>query len=243
VARTRVIKGEVPAGRFEPDDGKDVVFEEARAREVDLSGLVLATFTAERSEFERCDFESATIHYGPLGLGGSLFRDCRFDRADLRGVDPGEARFERCTFDEAKIAKWMTHCAEFVECRFATRIVDSVFSAAPRNCSVRRKHNEFKGNDFSRAELVDTVFVGGIDLDDQKLPAGDGYVRIRNAQDRLDRARASVEEWEDPDERRLALVEIEALSRFAEDQEELFVRREDADLPASVARQLWSLLE
>jgi hypothetical protein len=213
VARTRVIKGEVPAGRFEPDDGKDVVFEEARAREVDLSGLVLATFTAERSEFE------------------------------LRGVDPGEARFERCTFDEAKIAKWMTHCAEFVECRFATRIVDSVFSAAPRNCSVRRKHNEFKGNDFSRAELVDTVFVGGIDLDDQKLPAGDGYVRIRNAQDRLDRARASVEEWEDPDERRLALVEIEALSRFAEDQEELFVRREDADLPASVARQLWSLLE
>lgn len=242
MARTRVIKGEVPAGAFEAD-GKDVAFERARAREVDFSGLVFATFTAERSEFERCDFESATIRYGPLGLGGSVFRDCCFDGADLRGVDPGEARFERCSFDEAKIAKWMTHCAEFVECRFATRIVDSVFSGTPRNCSVRRRRNEFKGNDFSRAELIDTVFVGGIDLDDQKLPAGDEYVRIRKAQDRIARARAGVEEWEDPEERRLALAELEALERFAEDQDELFVRRQDADLPAAVAQQLWALVE
>lgn len=52
VARTRVIKGEVPAGRFEPDESKDVVFEEARAQDVDCSDLVCATFTAEQSEFD-----------------------------------------------------------------------------------------------------------------------------------------------------------------------------------------------
>jgi hypothetical protein len=137
----------------------------------------------------------------------------------------------------------MTHCAEFVRCRFATRIVDSVFSVTPRDCSVRRRRNEFKGNDFSRAELIDTVFVGGIDLDDQKLPAGDEYVRIRKAQDRIGRARGGVEEWEDPEERRLALAGLEVLERFAEDQDELFVRRQDADLPAGVAQQLRALVE
>jgi len=102
VAGTQVIKGEVPAGAFEADV-KDVVFERARAREIDFSRRVFATFTAERSVFERCDFQSATIRYGPLGLGGTIFRDCRFDRADLRGVDPGEARFEQCIFNDAKI--------------------------------------------------------------------------------------------------------------------------------------------
>ena len=242
MAGTQVIKGEVPAGAFEADV-KDVVFERARAREIDFSRRVFATFTAERSVFERCDFQSATIRYGPLGLGGTIFRDCRFDRADLRGVDPGEARFEQCIFNDAKIAKWMTHCAEFVGCQFATRIVDSVFSATPRNCSVRRRHNEFKGNDFSRAELIDTVFVGGIDLDEQKLPAGDEYVRIPDVPDRLDRARARVEEWEDPEERRLAITEVETLERFADHQNELFLRREDADLPPGVAQRLWALLE
>jgi Pentapeptide repeats (8 copies) len=241
VVREQIIKGEVPAGAFK--GGKEVVFKRARARDVDFSNLVFATFTAERSEFERCEFESVTIRYGPLGLGGSVFRDCRFDRADLRGVDPGEARFERCSFDDAKIAEWMTHCAEFVGCRFATRIVGSVFSATPLNCSGRRKRNEFTGNDLSRAELIDTVFVGGIDLDEQKLPAGDEYIRIRDAAKRLGRARKAVEEWEDADERRLALVEIEVLGRFAEEQNDLFVRRVDADLPASVARRLWTLLE
>jgi len=243
MARTRVIKGDLAAGAFEQDGNKGVVFERARAREVDFSKLVFATFTAERSVFDRCDFESATIRYGPLGLGGSVFRECRFDDADLRGVDPGEARFERCTFDGARITKWMTHCAEFVACRFATRIVDSVFSGTPRNCSGRRKRNEFEGNDFSRAELVDTVFVGGIDLDAQKLPAGDEYVRISDARKRLERARAAMEEWEDAEERRLALAEIATLETFADDQNELFVRRADADLPAPVARRLWALLD
>jgi hypothetical protein len=241
VAREQIITGDVPAGAFE--GGNDVVFKRARGRDVDFSGLVFECFTAERSVFERCDFESATIRYGPLGLRGTVFQDCSFDRADLRGVDPGEARFERCTFDGAQIAKWMTDCAEFVGCRFATRIVDSVFSAAPRNCSGRRTRNEFTGNDFSRAELIDTIFVGGIDLDAQKLPTGDEYMRITGAPSRLDRARAAVQEWEDPEERRLALAEIEALTRFAENQNELFVRRADADLPASAARRLLALLE
>jgi len=103
-----------------------------------------------------------------------------------------------------------------------------------------------RARDADFSNLVFATFTAersGIDLDEQKLPSGDEYIRIRDAAKRLERAREAVEEWESADERRLALVEVDVLGRFAEDQDDLFVRRADADLPIGVVRRLWALLE
>jgi uncharacterized protein YjbI with pentapeptide repeats len=57
----------------------------------------------------------------------SVFKDCRFDGADLSKADPGQTRFEDCSFAGAKIEKWYAYTAEFVGCRFAGPIVQCKF--------------------------------------------------------------------------------------------------------------------
>jgi hypothetical protein len=40
-----------------------------------------------------------------------VFRECRLDNADLRGVRRGQARFERSNFAGANIDGWLSACA------------------------------------------------------------------------------------------------------------------------------------
>jgi hypothetical protein len=238
-AGVQTVRGDLESGPFRA--GTKVKLEEVTARNVDFGGLTFGLFVAERSEFERCSFEGAAIRFGQLGLGATVYRNCSFRDCDLRGVDVAEARFENCSFADAKIEEWMTYCAEFVDCDFATRIVNCVFSATPRNCSHRRRKNDFRGNDFSRAELIDTVFIGGVDLDLQRWPTSEDYVRIDDAPRKIAAAKAAAVEW-DPQDREEALVELEVLSRFAENQDALFVRRVDAGLRPDLSERFWALL-
>jgi hypothetical protein len=46
-----------------------------------------------------------------------------------------------------------------------------------------RKTNEFVGNDFSGANLIDVGFRGGVDLAAQKLPRDGGYILINNVRE------------------------------------------------------------
>jgi Pentapeptide repeats (9 copies) len=227
-----------------PDLERHVRFDGAEANGCDFSHLDFVSYAASDSTFRDCSFESSRFVYADLGQRGVIYEQCIFRHADLRGIAVGDATFRQCDFTAARITGWMAFCAQFIECRFATRIVDSVFSASPGvwTCLSGRIHHDFRGNDFSDAELVDTMFVGGIDLDQQRWPSNDDYVRIRGAADRIKQALRAVAQWPEPS-RTSARVSLEMLASFAEDQNELIVRRVDVDGDlGGTAEEFWSLL-
>lgn len=182
----------------------------------------------------------------------TLFLECTFRGAVFqKGVSPFLARFERCSFDRAKIEEWFTFCAEFVDCSFAgARIIGSRFFGTPSECygwlqfRHRRKRNEFSGNDFSEAELIDTMFSAGIDLDAQRLPTSPEYLRINDAQRRIAEARARIGSWDAAAKREITslLNALESESRDLE-QRDLFIRKHEYELTPEVGEKLWNLLE
>jgi len=238
-SRVEIVKGTLGIGRQEWPS--NVRFEEVRASGSDFSGCLFHIFSATDATFDRCSFADVRIAFGQLGLNRTIYTDCTFNGADLRGIDPGDAVFERCEFADTAISKWWSFCAEFVDCRFATRIVDSVFSATPKTCMSGRSRNRFRGNDFSGAELHDTMFIGGIDLDQQRWPDSDDYLRIPHAASRVTAALATVADWQEPD-RSNALVELHVLARFAVDQPDLLIRPAGMDLPVATTKRLCALL-
>ena len=198
--------GRLSGVRFEPpSDG--VSFQGAQLEDVDFSGLTLPKFRARGSTFERCDFSRAVLKEASFSLPPrSVYRDCRFDRADLRQAQPGLARFERCTFERAKLDGWHGWHADFVDCRFSGRLRNIEFWAAPSQDPItprtperfreamrrERPPNEFRGNDFRAADLENVEFLGGIDLDAQFLPEGPEYARLDIRPETLDRVEAYV---------------------------------------------------
>jgi len=103
---------------------------------------------------------------------------------------------------------------EFIDCAFSGRIEKAVFQGSvPEEDRPQfgRATNEFRGNDFGDAELVDVAFRGGIDLTEQKLPEGAGYLYLSDAADALGRARRSVVGWRDLDLRRKVLAILKGL--------------------------------
>jgi uncharacterized protein YjbI with pentapeptide repeats len=173
--------GRLVGVRFDPST-TSARFVKAWIDHVDFSGLDIEGFYAQEAIFEHCDFTGAKLHEGSLSTPpASIYRDCHFDRARLRFQDPGVARFERCSFDHTVIDHWICGNSSFVDCTFVGRFRDIEFSGGmnPTLPRVVPMHaNEFRGNDFSQAKLIDVEFTGGIDLDAQKLPAGPEYHRF-----------------------------------------------------------------
>jgi hypothetical protein len=178
---------------------------------------------------------------------GSIFRDCRFDGADLRRVRPGEARFERCTFDDADLDGWRSEAAEFVGCRFAGRLGHVSFSGKPTGNAGRgvdRKRNEFADNDFREADLDGVVFTQGIDLRLQRLPMDERYIRLDRFPQRIAHARTEVIRWEVQAERIAGVALLQELSARYRDQKEIIASRVSATgANARVQTRLWALLE
>lgn len=207
LARTpEPISGRFANLRFDPPLG-GAVFESAVLEDVDFAGLHIDRFDASASSFNRCDFGRAVLRQASLGLPPrSIYRECRFDRADLRQCDPGLARFERCSFDGAKLDNWNCAMNDFVDCRFSGRLRRVVFSgglhvdpslaegAPPRLKALMAPYppNEFHGNDFRNADLDEVEFRGGIDLDAQLLPDDPAYVRLDIRPEILARVEAYV---------------------------------------------------
>jgi hypothetical protein len=218
---------------------------------VDFRGSRFEPFNAQASTFLGCDFTNVKFKTGSLGIsqGGvpSTYRDCLFDRADLRGTAPDLARFERCSFRKARIDGWDAFTAEFVDCTFEGRLADIRFTGTTRMSSidVGRTRNEFHGNDFTGAELVRVEFICGIDLAANRLPDGPGYVHLDRRAERIERARADVARWPDDAEREVALLALRIYSREVyADQPDLFKRRDDvAPRHPAVRARLLELLE
>jgi len=168
----------------------------------------------------------------------------------MRAVTPEGTRFEKCSFDDARLDGWTPARAEFVECRFAGKVVSVTFSGRPagpgstRIDPVRSK-NDFRGNDFRDAQLVDTVFVFGIDLDQQRWPEGHDYVRLDKFHRRLEAARAEILAWEAGEMRTAGLAMIQSLAQRWQDQREIIALRVSPAVKAAprVQTRVWDVFE
>ncbi len=226
----------------------------ARFEAVDFSGSVFDPFNAQASIFLGCDFTKVKMKSGSLGiLQGhvpSVYRDCTFERADLRGAGPDNARFERCLFRDTRIDGWGAIEAEFVDCTFEGRLTDVRFSGATsfpnfKSVDIGRSRNEFRGNDLSTAELVRVEFILGVDLSVNRLPEGPEYIHVDRLPERIARARADVARWPDDKAREKALLWLRTFSEGGYvGQPSLFWRRVDiAPKQPDVGARLLELLE
>jgi hypothetical protein len=148
----------------------------------------------------------------------------------------GRARFDRCSFRNVDIREGYLFHVELVDCTFTGRLRKIIFSGTvPRQDRqfglFGRWHNEFRGNDFSSAELIEVDFRNGIDLSKQRLPSGPDYLYLANAADALRQAQAEVRKWPDLNMRNGALGMIEILRD--QHQSQIIVRPRDFyDYPA-----------
>ena len=221
---------------------------------VDFRKAKFDKFQLAVGNFMACDFRGLQLgeRFAPFFTTRprSVFTSCKFDGADMRQINPEGTRFERCSFEDAKLDGWTPARAEFVECRFAGKVARVTFTGKPAGPgSMRidppRTRNEFRGNDFRDAELIDTVFVLGIDLSQQRWPIGVDYVRLDKFLRRLERARGDVLTWDAGEARTEALAMLQALGQRWQDQREIIALRTSPAVNASrrVQLRVWDLLE
>ncbi len=106
--------------------------------------------------------------------------------------------------------------------------------------------NEFRGNDFRAAEMVECAFIRGIALDEQLWPEDldDHYVRLDRFQQRLTRGRDEILSWSDLTARGQALDLIRAASFLYREQSSVIARlaEERSPIPVEVQRRVWDVL-
>jgi hypothetical protein len=237
----------------QPDDERVVALHRATITGVDFRRARFDTFSLGGCLFDRCDFRGVKLdrRLVPLfvALPRSVFRNCNFDGVDMRGARLGQSRFERCTFDDARLEDVHVETAEFIDCRFAGPLDGVTFRGAPSAAEVKgldppRRHNEFHGNDFRDAELLDVAFVAGIEMARQRFPDDDLHVRVEGFHRRLAKARAEIKQWYER-ERAPALVMLATLEARWRDQDVVVARRwtPRMKVPDRVQARVWELLE
>jgi len=242
------VGGQRRGGRFKAPRHTLVEFEAADFEQVDFSGTRIDDFVAERSTFRACDFSRMRIGAGTMGADArTAYIECHFDRARLAGVDALFARFERCSFDHADLKQFSAVNAEFVDCHFAGRVESVGFAGAPDPNLAHwirevRTKSEFRGNDFTQAELIDCTFGRGVDLSAQKLPESNAYIRLDRIRERIPRTRAKVSTWQDDRAREEALLMLRLYEMGSGTQDELFARRDDMKMPPQIRDRVWELL-
>jgi hypothetical protein len=129
------------------------------------------------------------------------YRECRFARVR---IPPqaffGNARFERCVFDRSRLRdQTSTFEAQFVDCTFRGKIQDVNFWGVPLaedTAALGRKHNDFTGNDFTGAELIDVSF-RHIGLRAQRFPGPPDYALLNRFEARVSGVLAAITDWPD----------------------------------------------
>lgn len=221
------------AGTVKVDPSQDVVVERQQLQGADFSGRRLLSFAAIGSRFEECRFDNTIIESAHFGGGReaevSEYIGCSFDGLRTSSKIGGFERFVRCSFLNVDLREWFCFSTEMVDCTFSGRLRGCVFNGhnphqiqQPSGFARLRRRgklptptaraNEFHGNDFSDAKLIDTAFRTGIDLIRQKLPTGSDYLYVADAAGKLDLARADVSRWEDSARKTEALTLLTSLS-------------------------------
>src|SRR2546425_3451781 len=250
----------IPEGM--PDESDKPQIEPGAVISVGRAGLANVDFRKAKFDkfhlavgnFVACDFRGLQLgeRFAPFFTTRprGAFPSCKFDGAALRQISREGTRFERCSFEDARLDGWPPARAEFVECRFAGKVAHVTFTGKPAGpgstrIDPARATNEFRGNDFRDAELIDTVFVLGIDLKLQRWPVGDDYVRLDKFLRRIERARADVLTWDAGEARTEALAMIQGLTKRWQDQREIISLRISpaANAAPRVQNRVWDLLE
>jgi len=167
----------------------------------------------------------------------------------MRNTHLGNARFEQCDFSGARIEEWTSSIAEFIDCRFAGKLLRCKFWGRPwgplgEALRPKRQRNEFRGNDFRDAELDDCSFVGGIDVSAQLWPNSPQYIRLTRLRERIAAAAREIASWPIGPERKDAEVMLTVLSEPSElEQDEALFRKGNLPMAAETQERVWSLLE
>jgi hypothetical protein len=210
-----------------------VVLSGQRLESQDFRGRHLLQFSAEGARLERCAFDDAVIESASFGAGGvtSEYVGCSFDGAKIHMGPGGYARFVDCSFGSAAIENWFCFAVELVGCSFSGRLRKVVFNGIvpPERREVAgRSANQFEGNDFSRAKLVDVSFRTGIDLSRQRLPSGPEYTYLEDAGLAVRRAREELNAWDDPEIKKRAMGVLRVMEEdVSAGQRQLFIRIDD----------------
>jgi len=237
----------------QPDDERVVALHRVTLTAVDFRRARFDKFSLGGCLFDRCDFRGLKLdrRLAPLfvALPRSVFRDCTFDSSDLRRAPLGQSRFERCTFDDTCVDDIDAGAAEFLDCRFAGPLDGVTFYGTPfgpeaKRLDPQRRRNEFRGNDFRDAELVDVAFVGGVDMARQRFPDDELHVRVEGFQRRLAKARAEIKTWYERDGAP-ALVMLATLEARWRDQDVVVARRWTPRIkaPDRIQARVWEVLE
>ncbi|WP_432973547.1 hypothetical protein [Dactylosporangium sp. CA-233914] len=158
------------------------------------AGRPVVDFSALDATFERCSFRMLRLEEFVVGSGSSVseYVDCVFDgmQADLLR---GRARFVRCSFRDVAFGRVSGRSISLIDCVFTGVLEDAEFCA--RDVGGDGGENEFRGNDFSDADLQQVGFRYGIDLSAQRLPEGGDYVYVADLDAGLAAARDAVLGW------------------------------------------------
>jgi hypothetical protein len=270
--RWSVIQDDLSNARFEFSPGgagtaENIEFRLVTFTGVDFGGLRFHGFVPAGSTFIECNFTRTifeTVHLGMAQVQRdrrtpikpkdprypeTVFRDCDFTEASFNEDNfyIGNVRFERCRFINARLNRMRSSTGEFVDCVFAGKLIEVGFSAQPSKMDVPRigrNLNEFRGNDFLRAEMYDCGFWGGVDLDAQILPSGPEYARLRRMRDCVVHVWHQVEEWPNEAEREKGLDALRSL--LAHRQDDVFMRRKELGaglhVPLAIRHRIWELL-
>jgi len=193
----------VGKSRIDPDDF--LFIQHQRLRGEIISGAGKRNFEVHDCTFDRCRFEDMKFKDWSsclaAGTEQSFYRDCVFDRCRFVELGMGQARFERCDFRDVHIKGLFSQGADYVDCTFSGTmkgavILGKVFGIdvdhTPRELNEVRsndhaviKLNEIRGNDFTALKMIDCDFRRGVDLRLQKLPTGDQYFLLVDAERKL----------------------------------------------------------
>jgi len=156
----------------------------------DFSGQSDGYFGAVGCTFDDCDFSNMKLRQFTFAGGRepTRYSRCKFDGSRIQHVIAGLARFESCSFLNVNITRLFSHAAEFVDCVFSGALRDSVIYGRVVEHyreATTRVVNEFSGNDFSAMRFIDVGFRQGVDLSRQRLPSGDDYLYLKDAEPKL----------------------------------------------------------
>jgi uncharacterized protein YjbI with pentapeptide repeats len=152
-----------------------LVFDHEEVDGGDFSGRHLDQFVSIGSRFQSCRFVKMRIEGGSFGAGRetSEYLDCTFDGSRISFGPGGYTRFVRCSFRNVDLRDWFCFSVEIVDCVFTGRLQKVVFNGTVPEADRKdagRDQNQFEGNDFSGAVLIDVDFRTGIDMERQRMP-------------------------------------------------------------------------
>ena len=186
-----------------------------------FDGARWGRWVASYTTFERCSFKNVrarNVSWGG-GVRQTEFIDCTFDRSRLPPVAFGMVRFERCSFRDVHLKRWICREVDFVDCVFSGDLREFTVAGSDNDGP-----NEIRGNDFRQALMLGGGFQAGVDLTLQQLPDDDRCIVIRDPKWTLKAAYLEVIKWNDKEVRILAESTLEVLYQdFKSGQEQLLL--------------------